>query len=92
VQQGADVNVRNRYGETPLYYAAAVGEKEAAQVLLELGADPDVKNNFIWADTPVDLAYRRGNSEVGNLIEHWDDDNLPKQVYKLWEKISCTLL
>jgi ankyrin repeat protein len=39
-------NVRDRRGTTPLMYAAAVGNLEAMDVLIEAGADVKAKNDF----------------------------------------------
>jgi ankyrin repeat protein len=56
VEAGLDVNVRDESFSTPLHYAVG-GEGvdlSAVQALLELGADPSLKNDY--GQTPVDLA------------------------------------
>ena len=42
---GANVNATDRFGYTPLHYAASVdfGDAETAKALLRAGADPNVK-------------------------------------------------
>ena len=35
VQQGADVNIRDNYGMTPLHYAASKGNQTAVKELLQ---------------------------------------------------------
>jgi ankyrin repeat protein len=42
---GADVNAVDRFGYTPLLYAATIdfGDAETATALLQAGADPNVK-------------------------------------------------
>jgi ankyrin repeat protein len=45
-----DVNVRNECGETALGIAARSGEVEAAELLLDVGADPTVANKH--GETP----------------------------------------
>ena len=41
---GVEVNAEDLRGQlTPLYYAAAAGCREAAEMLLEHGADPEVQ-------------------------------------------------
>ena len=63
---GADPNLANKDGETPLYRASGKGHAEVAKLLLEAGADP------ILADkdgrTPLYLAQRNWHSEVGKLL------------------------
>jgi ankyrin repeat protein len=43
---GADVNMRDGRGSTPLMHAAAVGSLEAMKVLLKAGADVNAKNGL----------------------------------------------
>ena len=67
MREGADVNVKDAHGETPLMYAAIVGSLDAMKFLIEKGADVNVQNNFgstalIWSAT--DLA------KVRLLIDH----------------------
>lgn len=56
VEAGTDVNVRDDSLSTPLHYAVGEEGLEAGAVrtLLELGADPRLKN--AWGQKPVDLA------------------------------------
>jgi ankyrin repeat protein len=67
VDAGADVNVRDRRGETPLLYAAVVGSLETMNLLIAAGADVNAQNEFgatalIWSAT--DLA------KVKLLVDH----------------------
>jgi len=45
VDAGADVNAVDRYGYTPLLYAATIdfGDADTAEILLKAGADPNIK-------------------------------------------------
>ncbi|MCX7892542.1 MAG: ankyrin repeat domain-containing protein [Burkholderiales bacterium] len=45
IDRGADVNARNRNGETPLFAAACTRNVDVMELLLEKGADPNAKNN-----------------------------------------------
>ena len=44
--KSADINAGDRRGATPLMYAAAFGSIEELKLLLDTGADPNVKNSF----------------------------------------------
>ncbi|KAI1084819.1 ankyrin [Whalleya microplaca] len=46
---GADLEKRNRHGETALHVAARSGQKYVVRVLLELGANPFVRNAHGWS-------------------------------------------
>jgi len=48
LEYGADPNIRNRLGRTPLFYIVIVGDKPKAiiKLLMECGADPDIEDNF----------------------------------------------
>jgi len=45
VDAGLDVNARNETGQTPLHVARMVNNLPAVRTLLELGADPDARDN-----------------------------------------------
>src|SRR5262245_5125471 len=65
--RGADLDARYwRYG-TALHATAAMGQKDADQLLLERGADASLIN--VWESTPVDTARFFGHEEVARLIE-----------------------
>lgn len=56
LDEGADVNVQGRYGDTALMIASYKGHKEIVQLLLEKGADKRIKNDrdkiaYEWATT-----------------------------------------
>ena len=50
--KGADVNVKTRYGATPLFFACDKGNVELTKLLLEKGADVNVVDTFYGA-TPT---------------------------------------
>ena len=64
---GADVNARFRYGQTPLFKAAERGNAEIVRLLLERGADPDVRDTF-YGDTALTWPIDKGNVEIVRVI------------------------
>ena len=63
---GADVNVKDDSGWTPLHYAARYGRKEVAELLIAKGGDVNAKN--IDSETPLDWAIRRKHPETAALL------------------------
>lgn len=53
VADGADVNVKDAAGRSPLHMACAYGATPIADLLLEKGADPDVQ-----VGCPVRVVFR----------------------------------
>ncbi|WP_196489752.1 ankyrin repeat domain-containing protein [Burkholderia cepacia] len=51
---GADINIRGDLDSTPLHEAALCGQEQAVELLLSLGADTTLKNEF--QQTPLDVA------------------------------------
>ena len=67
LDKGVDVNVKDRFGFTPLREAAWYGHKEIAELLLDKGADVDAKDDK--GRTPLDRAV--GYTEIVALLrEH----------------------
>lgn len=54
---GADPNVTDQYGDTPLHYAAEYGRIDVIPLLMHAGADPNIRNTFL--ETPLHKALRR---------------------------------
>lgn len=69
LELGADVNAVDRYGDTPLHFAAASSyNPEIVRSLLAYGANPLAKNNR--GDTPlVEALACANNIDIENLVE-----------------------
>jgi len=66
LQQGADPNTTDSYGQTPLHLAATVGYKKICKVLLEGGARTDLKT--IRGDTPLAIAQPEVKEIIGSYV------------------------
>jgi len=56
----------DKFGKTSLHLASSRGEAEIVSLLLENGAEVNVKNKFGW--TPLQLAASGGHLEVVRLL------------------------
>ena len=57
LQKGADINIRNVYGQTPLHFAADFGHQESMKILIQNGADVNAKDRA--GNTPLSIALRQ---------------------------------
>jgi hypothetical protein len=72
LEEGADPNIRDRDGNTPLHFAASKGCAEVARLLLEHGADPNAQDKS--GETPLHLAASGGHVDIVRLLlEHGAD-------------------
>src|SRR5262245_48464482 len=67
LNKGADIQTKNKYGTTPLFFAAAKGHLEVARFLLEKGADPNQKDTF-YGSTAIEWAAQEGHFDVVKLL------------------------
>ena len=75
IERGADVNVVNQHGNTPLICACYKGNVELAHLLIERGADVNFVNQH--GNTPLICACNEGNVELAHLlIERGADVNV----------------
>lgn len=63
IENGADVNTKNNYGQTWLYYAMAFGNVGVARLLIENGAE--VRGHGVLGEF---AAYGRGGAEMAKLL------------------------
>lgn len=54
LESGVDVNARDRYGWTPLHFAARKPNFDNVEALLKAKADPNAESTEIWEDAFVD--------------------------------------
>ena len=66
IRGGADVDLADGSGRTPLHMAAKAGFLEAAGLLLSNGAKVDSKNH--WGRTPLMMAAKNGRSDMARFL------------------------
>ena len=70
IGKGADVNVKNGFGQTPLHWAAGNEGRQVAELLIAKGADVNAKDDNGW--TPLDHAsfpdQQNDTVESANLL------------------------
>ncbi|WP_075185770.1 ankyrin repeat domain-containing protein [Teredinibacter haidensis] len=77
VSKGANINVRNEYGDSPLHYAVGIEDYELVEALLQQGANPAQQNGE--GETALEQALQFGDMQSTNLIlqsvDSLDDHN-----------------
>jgi hypothetical protein len=64
---GADINVRNETGQTPLMRAAAKGYADMVQVLIQNGANPRLENNR--GESAMTIALMKGYTRTAESLK-----------------------
>ncbi len=85
INSGYDLNVRDRYGYTPLNFAAHENNIKIIKLLLNAGVD-NVDEVNGWGDTALSKAVGNDNSEMVELLLNAGAD-INKE-----DKIGCTVL
>jgi len=79
VSAGADVNARNKSGETPLHSALSSDNEESVKILLELGANPNIPSRM--EKTPLHIAVDQHNEKVVKLLLKFGaNPNIPSEI------------
>ena len=72
LDMGAQIDAVNKYGRTPLLYAALNGHTDIVKLLLDRGAEVDARDEEGWA--PLRRAVNAGITEMTKLlIQHGAD-------------------
>ena len=75
LEQGADVNAKNKDGWTPLHSAAKEDAFTTAAVLLEQGADVNARDKFGWTPLHLAAAKEDASATAAVLLEQGADVN-----------------
>lgn len=74
-----DVNINSDRGFSPLFYAVSANDLRVTQILLNKGADPDLRN--IYSHSPLFIASEKGNSNmIMALLNYGANVDLQDQV------------
>lgn len=63
---GAEVDIKNKYFQTPIYCASLYGNGEIVTYLLEAGANVNMKDKDNW--TPLHWACWNGHSDIVQIL------------------------
>ena len=70
---GADPNIQNKDGDTPLHDAARSGSPEVVKLLLEHGANPNIQDyKYDW--TPLHYAVKGCHVDVARVLLDYGAD------------------
>lgn len=83
LDQGVDVDTPTRYGATALFYAADRGHFDVVRLLVERGADVNVRDTFYGSTILSRAQGGRHDEIVRYLVEHGAVDAAPEPVDEL---------
>jgi ankyrin repeat protein len=66
IEQGADINAKNKNSLTPLHAAAMAGDRDTVALLINKGADVNAKSKD--GLTPLHMASQQNHREVVELL------------------------
>jgi len=76
-----DLNTRDKYGWTFLHFAAENGDFISVKLLLEYGANPNIKT--LSGELPIDKAGKNCHLNIVNLLLNYNESN------RLWKLSLC---
>ena len=70
LESGIDVNLKDKFGDTPLHKAALNGHKAIAELLIEKGADVNIiiSSGPLMGQSALDLAIKNKRNETADLL------------------------
>ena len=68
ITAGANVNLANKFGNTPLFFAVGNGHTEIVKLLIAKGADVNKADNK-YGITPLYRASSKGHTEIVELLK-----------------------
>lgn len=84
IDNGADVNIQTRYGDTALHFAIHHNRSVILKMLLEAGADPTIQNNV--QKTPIDIAKDQEKPDFEEEMKKYVKITEPKPGEKVLKK------
>lgn len=68
IKEGANVNAQDIGGFTALTAAVREGHLKVAELLLEKGADPEIRGNYYWGETALMMAAQKSRPDLVELL------------------------
>ena len=81
LDNGCDINARNRDGCTPLFFASCCNKIKAVETLLERGADDSIKGTA--GETALEIARRNGYENIVSLLKTYNQTRMISQLHNL---------
>lgn len=89
---GCDINSKDRFGFTPLHYAATSGYIDGVDMLLRLGADVTVMGGMSGKVSAKEIASQRGHLDIVDLLARWErkvDDPVNRKFKEWLSNLDC---
>ena len=69
LDQGAEIDDKTKWGETPLHHAVTFGHAPVCEALLKAGADPHTEDRL--KRTPFQIAMQKGTKQVKQIFSRY---------------------
>ena len=77
IEAGANINIQDESGNTPLHYSAANGKKDVVKYLLDNKADASIVN--VKEQKAIDYSNVKGFNEITELILKYAPSGRPEK-------------